>query len=473
MSAALDSFEPIDSVLSETLTPTRAVDQPPALDPPSPDSKMLERVGRSFSRAYGHFSVMMDPSFTIIWASDTLEPIFGWSDAVGRNVINLVHPDDVELALAGVEYHAKAATAYADFDPTWLPEYSTIRLAHADGSWVLTEVAIFNQMEDPQLGTLLGIGRRGQDRTDLARSIDLLGSGASIEQVLPVIARLMDCTFDGCRTQIMWWDNGREVIEIAPEASPLPVAPEDLISTARLTGEIQQLTDRRDNDGFQAVWAVPVTAPGRGDVVGCLVIWCRADLELIIGPQQPVHQAVRLASLAIVDHHSKAALRWEATHDPLTTLHNRAGFAAQVTGSNAASALLFIDLDDFKPINDRLGHEAGDAVLVEVGRRIVSAVRPIDRVARLGGDEFAVLCPELADERTAVGIARRVIDVVSRPISIGGEPVSVGASIGVALGSGPSDRSSLVRRADEAMYRAKAAGTCQVAVAVAPTVANY
>ncbi len=69
-------------------------------------ASMLERVGLAFSRAYGHFSVMMDPSFNIVWASDTLEPIFGWSDAVGRNVIDLVHPDDVELALAGVEYHA-------------------------------------------------------------------------------------------------------------------------------------------------------------------------------------------------------------------------------------------------------------------------------------------------------------------------------------------------------------------------------
>ncbi len=328
-------------------------------------------------------------------------------------------------------------------------------------------------MEDPELGTLLGIGRRGQDRTDLARSIDLLGSGAPIDEVLPVVARLMDCTFDGCRTQILWWDSGREIIERASDGGPLPVPPDELISMARVTAEIQQITDRREGDGFQAVWAVPVTAPGRGDVVGCLVIWCRADLELIIGPQQPVHQAVRLASLAIVDHHSKAALRWEATHDPLTTLHNRAGFGAQVTMSNATSALLFIDLDDFKPINDRLGHEAGDAVLVEVGRRIVSAVRPIDRVARLGGDEFAVLCPDLADERTAVGIARRVIDVVSRPISIGGEPVTVGASIGVAMGSGLADRSTLIRRADEAMYRAKAAGSCQVAVAASPTVADY
>jgi diguanylate cyclase (GGDEF)-like protein len=95
-------------------------------------------------------------------------------------------------------------------------------------------------------------------------------------------------------------------------------------------------------------------------------------------------------------------------------------------------------------------------------------VRDQDTVGRLGGDEFAVLCPDLADADIADDIARRLVESVSRPVSVGGQPVTVGASVGIAFGSHPSERSSLIRRADEALYQAKAGGKGRVIVAPDP-----
>ena len=128
-------------------------------------------------------------------------------------------------------------------------------------------------------------------------------------------------------------------------------------------------------------------------------------------------------------------------------------------------ALLYLDLDDFKPINDVHGHSVGDAVLVEVAARIRETVGVAGRAGRLGGDEFAIACPGLNDAE-GWALADRVIEAIRRPIRIGDITVAVGASIGVAMGVQPLIPSILIQRADEALLQAKDAGKNRVKIAV-------
>lgn len=151
-------------------------------------------------------------------------------------------------------------------------------------------------------------------------------------------------------------------------------------------------------------------------------------------------------------------LSYEASHDPLTGLLNRAAFEDRLTALRpradlASLAVLLIDLDDFKPVNDQYGHHVGDALLVEVAARLQTCFRSQDAVARLGGDEFAVLLPGLdADQaRTA---ASRAADLLREPVGFEGLTLQVRASVGTAVGR-PQDAPALVREADAAMYRAK------------------
>ena len=170
---------------------------------------------------------------------------------------------------------------------------------------------------------------------------------------------------------------------------------------------------------------------------------------------------------------AQADLAHQAAHDPLTGLPNRsAGLLLieealdQARLRGTSTGLLFIDLDDFKKVNDTLGHGAGDAVLCEVAVLMRAAVRRGDVVARLGGDEFVVLLQPLDDEAAAVEVADRIVGELSRPIVIGnGYRVRVGASIGVAVGNqAGTDADALLREADTALYRAKASGRSRVEV---------
>jgi diguanylate cyclase (GGDEF)-like protein len=119
-------------------------------------------------------------------------------------------------------------------------------------------------------------------------------------------------------------------------------------------------------------------------------------------------------------------------------------------------ALLYLDLDGFKPINDELGHEAGDDILVEVSRRLTSVVRPLDTVSRIGGDEFAVLCEGFRSETEIKALASRMAETIAEPILVAHQHRSVQASIGIAFSAGPGESAEdLIRLADQAMYREK------------------
>jgi diguanylate cyclase (GGDEF)-like protein len=180
------------------------------------------------------------------------------------------------------------------------------------------------------------------------------------------------------------------------------------------------------------------------------------------------HEALRALAAVAADAIARIDLIDEmlhvARHDPLTDLPNRGILLDRVTQAlerareeRTQTALLFLDLDGFKPVNDRFGHGAGDLVLVEVAARLRGCVRDNDTVARLGGDEFAVLVEDV-DMSDVPGMCQRMLAAVERGTLVGGQPVRLGVSIGVAYDRGHDTAASLLRNADLAMYEAKSGG---------------
>ena len=159
------------------------------------------------------------------------------------------------------------------------------------------------------------------------------------------------------------------------------------------------------------------------------------------------------------------ALAEQAVRDPLTGLANRTLLIARIRqaielgAGRSRLAVLFLDLNRFKLVNDSLGHAAGDELLVAVAARLRDAVRRGDLVARLGGDEFVVLCEDVEDKAEAAAVADRVSQCLTHPFECGGKPVHVRASVGIALSDGPATTvDALLRDADTAMYHVKSTG---------------
>lgn len=158
-----------------------------------------------------------------------------------------------------------------------------------------------------------------------------------------------------------------------------------------------------------------------------------------------------------------------ALHDVLTELPNRANFNKRLTASVAAKkpfALLFIDIDGFKPVNDTFGHEVGDMVLVNIAQRLLEAVAGRDFIARLGGDEFVVILPEVSTREAVEHVGARILKNVGQEMNCNGNVCHVGASIGAALfpANGASEE-AILNAADNAMYQAKRGGKNRVVMA--------
>ncbi|HEV7899512.1 MAG TPA: EAL domain-containing protein [Planosporangium sp.] len=213
-----------------------------------------------------------------------------------------------------------------------------------------------------------------------------------------------------------------------------------------------------------------MAAPVRdaGDVAGALVVASFQPRVYTRGDQEMLQVFAEHVSLAVTDHNTRLKML-EAYHDSLTGLASRALFMerleqslARATRQQTRLAVLFIDLDRFKVVNDSLGHAAGDTLLIGVAERLCACLRGTDAAARFGGDEFAVVLHDLGEPDQAVAVASRINEMLRQPFVIGGKEVFVNASIGIAFSTdGAPNGEELMRDADLAMYRAKKNGTGQ------------
>jgi diguanylate cyclase (GGDEF)-like protein len=208
---------------------------------------------------------------------------------------------------------------------------------------------------------------------------------------------------------------------------------------------------------------------GDGRALGALVLLGRNSRGPRDADARTLERAARLAALAVERRELSARLEHQATHDALTGLPNRALFLDRLQQALASAqrgahmaAVMFIDLDRFKHINDTLGHAVGDALLREVSTRLSAVTRDSDTLARMGGDEFTLVAGRIDDARGAVIIAEKLLSAFRQPFPVGEHELFVTASLGVSLyPQDGEDAASLQRNADIAMYRAKAGGKNQ------------
>ena len=197
------------------------------------------------------------------------------------------------------------------------------------------------------------------------------------------------------------------------------------------------------------------------------VAWVRDDGVVVLGDDgEPLYLQGYLLDIT-AERELQEQLRLQALFDPLTGLANRAFFHEQLehavsirTETEAETAVVFVDLDQFKQINDQYGHSVGDEVLSVLGERMKSVIRAGDSVARLGGDEFAILLTSVQEPAEAAIVAERLVERITAPIDVAGRHLSLTASIGIALGDSGAE---LLKQADAAMYRAKANGDADYA----------
>jgi diguanylate cyclase (GGDEF)-like protein len=212
--------------------------------------------------------------------------------------------------------------------------------------------------------------------------------------------------------------------------------------------------------GHRSMAMVPLVAAGR--TIGLVEV--TAARRRAFG-DRTVELATMLAgeaAMALENARLYDEIRHQALHDGLTGLANRVLFRDRVEHAVERSrrsggdlALLFIDLDDFKVLNDTHGHARGDEILGAVAGRVLGVLRPVDTAARLGGDEFAVLLEDARDETDALAVAGRIAESLRQPVVLDQTPIRVAASIGVAMSSGTESADDLLRNADVAMYAAK------------------
>ena len=281
----------------------------------------------------------------------------------------------------------------------------------------------------------------------------------------------------------------------------------DVVVVGRLSDCVSALADSNpacilldlglpDAEGVEGIGRIRIIAPdipvvvltgSNDETLGVQALQSGAQDYLVKGGVDS-RMLARSIRYAIERMRAEQRIHFLAFHDPLTELANRALFAdrlqvalthsrgrAAPSGSSRGAvvavakwattpAVLVIDLDHFKVVNDSLGHSGGDLLLQAVAQRLLAVVRPSDTVARLGGDEFAILC-EGASTEEAASVAQRVIDVLSAPVLLDGVETFVGASVGLAVAPpDSSDGEGLLRDADIAMYRAKAAGRARFVV---------
>jgi diguanylate cyclase (GGDEF)-like protein len=243
-------------------------------------------------------------------------------------------------------------------------------------------------------------------------------------------------------------DRGASVVVLDTSSAPDdPLVDVDQVRTAAPDVPIIVLSDQADEEvGVRTIRAGAQDYLGKSDLTGARL-----------------SRAVRFA---IERKRSEVQLAYRALHDPLTGLPNRALFLDRLgvaldrsRRTNGTVAVLFLDVDNFKQVNDSLGHAAGDQLLAVVADRLRAMLRPMDTVARFGGDEFTLLFEDLDGEREVVLVAERISRAAAVPIRLDDSEASVTVSIGIAMVDDPSvPPDTVIREADAAMYRAKDRG---------------
>lgn len=366
----------------------------------------------------------------------------------GRPILDLVDESDHAVLEAALRQVCAPGTSP-------LPVTVDLRLRHVEGAAVPFAITFTNLLDDP---TVEGIIATGHDVSDRVRTEEELRGANSI------LAATLESTADG----ILVVDRDGRITSCNSRFATMWRLPDTASNSA-------------DDEYLMGLVLEQLCDPGAflakvGELYADPEAASHDTLEFLDGrvferdslPQRIDGEVVgRVWSFRDMSEHRRLQdeLSHQAFHDPLTGLANQALFrdrvsvaAARLARRGGELAVLFIDLDDFKTVNDSLGHSAGDSLLITVSERIARCIRPGDTAARLGGDEFAVLIDEITHPEDASEIGERIIAALREPVTLSSARVSAAASIGIAYGTATIGVDDILRNADLAMYTAKAAG---------------
>ena len=425
------------------------------MDPDRRDALYRSLVDDAFG-----FTVAIADDFTIAFVSRSAARHVGYEpeELRGEAMADHVHPDDLERALLLVGGWSDWGAPQGN---------ATFRVRSKDGGWISFDVTAA-QVHDGEQHYLAvySVPVDYQHATDevLRRLLDGAGRREALEPVLDVFS----WKINDAKVAIAWSDDGEHIehvsTDLPPRLSGLDWPDDGPWARARATGEpfldlgrpmgCPELEAEAVAAGRGGVWIVPVADPASG-VPATVTLWSRLDGPRPDGHAYGMSIATTYIELILRWTHQVALLNAAARRDPLTGLGNRKALFDALGTGGVGGALLYCDLDRFKPVNDLHGHAAGDQVLAEIAARIRSAVRSTDLVARAGGDEFVVLAHGAGAEQAAA-LAERICAAVDQPIEVSGEPVRIGITIGVAMDPDDLTESTLAH-ADAALMSAKVA----------------
>jgi diguanylate cyclase (GGDEF)-like protein/PAS domain S-box-containing protein len=433
-----------------------------------------------------------DEHGTVLTNLGHFNELLGWPSSYweGRSVFEFAHPDEVDDARRAYELLLRMPG---------VPIIRDFRTLDAHGRWNWLQFTATNLLDDPTLQAVVLVSRNvtlKKQSESLQKSqseiFELIACAAPLDLVLARLGLLVEEHVPRSTTGFFVLDDEGDVRAAA--GSRLPDTYVQALTGPRanwfgsvrealLTGRSATVTDLSADPHAHATPAVfgstraTVSLPIDDDLsehgpCGVLEIHLADPRALTEAEELVALAAARLAAIALQRHRTQVQLWHLAHHDRLTSLPNRARLQERLDDAirhardhNSAIAVMFLDVDNFKIVNDSLGHTAGDHVLIGFAERLAAMLRPDDTVGRFGGDEFVVLLENITDADDAVLVAERLLEDLQHPLRIGDQTVFLSVSVGIAVSIGGHDSADvLLRNADSAMYQAKSKGRARVEV---------
>ncbi len=442
---------------------------------PSDEDAADEPAEQDTSPAAPRFCTLTeDEGARVLAADDAFTEMFGYTEAelLGKSVLDQIHPDDQGRAVEG--WLAVISSNRA--------QQTRLRRRRKDGTYMWVDTTLHNFLNHPERNCvvveIIDISAEMAAQEALHEHEELL---RRLTDAMPVGLLQIDVARDvvynnACLLEILY---GSEPIDSAMTLEPAPIVPGEQEAAAERHDEpaptvnalLQTLTEESTGkfaEVLDEVLGEGVDRDVEVDILRPSGAWRRALMS--VRALSRANGEVGGAITCVLDITDSARARQElehrATYDTLTHVHNRSSILAVLQEQleredGLHTGVVYVDLDKFKPVNDTLGHAAGDELLVLVGERLKLASRDSDVIGRLGGDEFLIVLRDVPSSDVAMRVAERIRMTICGTFEMSCGEAELRASIGVACGEhGTVSADELVRRADAAMYRSKSDGQC-------------